>query len=930
MTARHVSSSGVELIRIPPGLSISSEPAWKPSPSSVPSLGATLAAQSTLSKDVEAAISSFKAQPGQNATTTPTTQRHPDQNLASLPRYDISAYADFILVPGSRTKKKIYTLAPVFSDRWDTAEYVERFDYVQSELRRAIDRHRDLRDHAPSINFQLNMVGTCPQSAEPSIIIICREAQFKSLRALFKEKAGEKLYCGKRSKVFEMFKKEPPARPPFNLVYWRTERETLKRRAALNTVSIEPTTRGELLGASVYYQAAQANVGATFIVGNLVLSTTVDHLFNPTFNHASHSFSDPELTLMSLDSELRTLDNSDLVSLNPLWIDDSEDDYAEGTALAQSVHPPPPCPALTASDEFKISLYGFHGHKVDSPIRVPHSAPYLDYALLQLSPGTLQTLRPNMYNLHEGSSFQLRTLATEPRYHAVPVLMLSGNQRVRPGRLLGTYAYLGSQPGQESCKVWTLILDGNEGTESETVSALRNLTCTGLTGGDCGSVIVDRDTHFVYGHVIGSNPMNQSYVVPFAHIVEQVKLTFRTASVSLYDPLTTPYTTDTTARPDTGEFGSECPTLVPHCHSDSSSSKTTQALDKVESKKDNISDDNGPRRHEIPDGPCICTCGRKYQEIFPSQLRLKGFFRNAPRPTSRTEALAFWVSMLEIIQPANNADLHLPAQSFPYTSLVRHMPEQTSQSIRPESTNIRNIYLDEGIQPASVEREFETIRTAQIDKRIAPTMPEASSECESSPCRFCQGRKDLQKTSSMFSIGGLLLESLIWVLTGNSGLHDLQQRRRRRNSDILPFDRDLQLFNSLKVSLHDKVIAEDDSASLNVLHLTELILNQKVDFPEVWRWQQKMSEEFEKRLARECQGTSIFGKRICNKQALDSFILQNITRADPRGHNSKPSPKFRSFVRRLGYGLKRILSREAPPSMADIGGDRAPVSPETP
>lgn len=369
-------------------------------------------------------------------------------------------------MPGSRTKKRIYTLAPVLSEHWDAVAYMERFEYVQDELRKAIDRHRELRDHASSINFHLNMVGICPQSAEPSIVIVCRAAQFKKLRALFKEKAGEKLYCGKRSKVFEMFKKNPPARPPFKLVYYRTDRETLKRKAAWHVVSTGLPVSGVLPGAPVHYQGAQANVGITLNIDNKILSTTVDHLFNPTTIQSSPTLDDDAHSMASFESDQRTLDDFDLVSLGALWVDDSEDDYPEDPDVPRTVVPASPLMAPKVSTSFCTPLEHAYGYKVDSPIEVPNSAPYLDYALLQLNRGVLQTLQPNMCRLDgaDSATFPLQSVATEPRFHAVPVYMLSGAHGIRTGRLLGSYAYLGSNLGQDPCKVWTMILDGSDGT----------------------------------------------------------------------------------------------------------------------------------------------------------------------------------------------------------------------------------------------------------------------------------------------------------------------------------------------------------------------------------------------------------------------------------------------------------------------------------
>ncbi|KAJ4296427.1 hypothetical protein N0V90_006472 [Kalmusia sp. IMI 367209] len=920
MTARYGPSANAEIIRIPSSLSVKSEPTWKPplrSPTS--KFGTTTSHKVPLLKDVEAALSTIQPRSVPRERTKPNTRCPQGQTPAVQSQHDSSLYSNSVLVPGSRTKKRIYTLAPVLSEHWDAQEYMERFEYVQSELRRAIDRHRELRDHARSINFHLYMVGTCPRSAEPSIVIVCRAAQFKKLRALFKEKAGEKLYCGKRSRVFEMFKKGPPAKPPFNLVYYRTDHETLKRKAAWQTVSTDLTYAGVLPGAPVYYQGVQANIGVTFNIDNVILSTTVNHLFNPTSIQSSSisnddDHDDDDVSIRSFDSDQRTLDDSDLISLDPLWADDSEDDDLEDLEIPRTVPPASPPLAPRLSTGSRDPLEHPHGHKIDSPIEVLGSAPYLDYALLQLSPSVLQTLQPNICRLNEadGGSFHLQTVATEPRFHAVPVYMISGTRGVRTGRLLGSYAYLGSNPGQESCRVWTLIFDGADG----------------LADGDCGSVVVDQDTHTVYGHVIGSNPMDQAYVVPFKDIIEQIKLKFRTSEVSLYDPTKTSPAVRTTIIPDTIELNSGCQALVPYRRSDSylsSLTKTNHTTERSDSQEDHTTEERSHQNYAKSYDAFTCICGRRYENLPASPLSLEEFFRKATRPTSRTEVLAFWLSMLEVIRLKKNA-LSLaepvPKESASQKSLVCRRPERSVHGIRPDVMSLRVINSDERDSQPAVKWDLATSSNANISKQLAWIPPATWSKRGTSPCRSCQ---DLQRAYYLFSIGGLLFESLVWVLAGHDGLNDLQQSRR--NSDVSPCDRGLQLFNRESVSLHAKAFANGDSASLEVLQMTERILNQDLDFPELWRWQQKISEEFERRLnTMRRKEANFVGKRTSNKRALDSFIIQNFARnpvIDPNGPDPKTPSKFRDLVRRVGHAVVRMLYPESRSSIQNSGRDQS-------
>ncbi|OCL12554.1 hypothetical protein AOQ84DRAFT_275627, partial [Glonium stellatum] len=114
----------------------------------------------------------------------------------------------------------------------------------------------------------------------------------------------------------------------------------------------------------------------------------------------------------------------------------------------------------------------------------------------------------------------LTSFATNPRYHGVPVYMISGASGLRSGLLLGNYSYIGAKAGQAHCKVWTVTLDDP----------------TGVIEGDCGSLIVDQQTSEVYGHVVGANPLDQAHVVPIKATTEQIRKSLRATEVTLPQP----------------------------------------------------------------------------------------------------------------------------------------------------------------------------------------------------------------------------------------------------------------------------------------------------------------------------------------------------------------------------------------------------------
>ncbi|KAM0795600.1 hypothetical protein BDR22DRAFT_893999 [Usnea florida] len=78
------------------------------------------------------------------------------------------------------------------------------------------------------------------------------------------------------------------------------------------------------------------------------------------------------------------------------------------------------------------------------------------------------------------------------------VFLLSGTGGVKRGTLSTSLSFLMMGPAKAFTKTYTLVLPHG----------------SGLTSGDCGSWVVDPLTHEVYGHVVASDTMGDSYVVP--------------------------------------------------------------------------------------------------------------------------------------------------------------------------------------------------------------------------------------------------------------------------------------------------------------------------------------------------------------------------------------------------------------------------------
>lgn len=74
---------------------------------------------------------------------------------------------------------------------------------------------------------------------------------------------------------------------------------------------------------------------------------------------------------------------------------------------------------------------------------------------------------------------------------------------------------------------------GNSCIFPEVLIHTDKLVILGLLDGECGSIVIDRETSEVYGHVIGCSPLGHVLVVPLRNVFSQVKAGFRTTDVCL-------------------------------------------------------------------------------------------------------------------------------------------------------------------------------------------------------------------------------------------------------------------------------------------------------------------------------------------------------------------------------------------------------------
>ncbi|KAI0126787.1 hypothetical protein BJ170DRAFT_596356 [Xylariales sp. AK1849] len=372
--------------------------------------------------------------------------------------------------------------------------------------------------------YSLEMAGTSPETARPSIVISCLKDDFKGLEALFDERIKERLYCGKKSFPFHLFRsrknnKSPVA--PFQLVYYRTNDSPIVRMASDVPLRAHLDSGLTCCGGIIQCQTRTATLALTIRVDDFYGVLTVDHLFPPPSSSTVASVSESSLRELATDSDSSTLNDEDLEDLGDLWVA-AEDEYLDVEESFDDVKESDTIDPIERETNRGSSNTQEEWERIPPLIHLDYQEPYLDWALTKpiVSPPMSRLVNVIFDKDREGDELVLEKMAEEPRCHRASVHILSGIRGLLSGRLLANSVMIGSAPGQEPCEVWRVVLD----------------TDVGILKGECGSVIVDKITNEVYGHVVGSSPFGHAYIVPLQHVMQQIKTCFQTSQVDIFSP----------------------------------------------------------------------------------------------------------------------------------------------------------------------------------------------------------------------------------------------------------------------------------------------------------------------------------------------------------------------------------------------------------
>jgi hypothetical protein len=383
-------------------------------------------------------------------------------------------------VRGSQNNQRIYYKAPFQWGQWPEEAWTERFEVVKNQLEDLV-KGLGLVDTDSLPTYEPRMVGACPSDARPSVVVMCREAEFESIRYEFRSKAAtaRALWVGKtslgaqvRSRLSRRSERGEDVMPRLPLVYYRTQ-SAINRNALDEPLLANIGDSGFACGGIIRYGERTATLGVAIEVGDRIGILTVDHLFSSKAKtHQPPPTPDNE-SFPSDESGSPVLVESESANSDSLWEDVDEyddldtDDLVETMNLdLQSAEPIPPA---RASDTRRTSLTGPALEPWDRliPSAELTSAPYLDWALTCPTPSASALSHFVVNTVFPGGPGSepvvLQSSHSAPLAHLAPVYIVSGIRGIISGEILFAPSFIPSSPGLGSCKVWTVIPDASNG-----------------------------------------------------------------------------------------------------------------------------------------------------------------------------------------------------------------------------------------------------------------------------------------------------------------------------------------------------------------------------------------------------------------------------------------------------------------------------------
>ncbi|SCO09502.1 uncharacterized protein FFB20_13313 [Fusarium fujikuroi] len=439
------------------------------------------------------------------------------------------------------------------------------FAYPRTNANRNTKEDPQLAEFQQYIDYSLRLCGTSPQDCVPSILVFCRPAEFKNLRALLTSPQLKYQYARRRQepkypwKETPMLATEQDHKPFFNLYFWRAKRPrelywgrapvclrhdiTEDYRLSQHPLSSNYSTT--MLGSVVQLSGADqrsSTLGCMIKVDSEYYAITTMHTFAPS----ESSRRAPSITE---SDDISTSNNSTaptvfaeievpLPSYKEIFEPDVyelllEDDYYVSDVQYESLSESEECDSDQA-DDWPLDTQGSTLHQpwdahcpeetnerlalFPSSQQLQDSGQLdLDWALIKvtnLDHSGFNTFYPS--GIHSEPVSLDKVARSQPQFET-PVLIVTSGKVPQRGFLQPGMTFLGGISGKTPSSVWTVILEDG----------------SSLKKGDSGSVVVDATSYDIYGHVVGCNPMGEIYISPYGAILQQIRRLFPDATVGL-------------------------------------------------------------------------------------------------------------------------------------------------------------------------------------------------------------------------------------------------------------------------------------------------------------------------------------------------------------------------------------------------------------
>ncbi|KAK9414039.1 putative RRM domain-containing protein [Seiridium unicorne] len=410
---------------------------------------------------------------------------------------------------------------PIFvyqhSENAISQKHRDRFPQVVGMFRHNMERDEALRDNMKFVDYGLRMCGQSKQDCHPSILVFCRQREFKALRKLFSTRSLMTQYRRQTSSSQSsrgFWRPSPtvmvtdPHRPLFDIYFWRDVRprtllwnESTETRLGLGLseeIGYDQDHNLTLCGAPIYRSRASTDLPSLCEMETEPI---------PAFKLEERS-TELSTTEETPYESLEIEDFVDNITYEDLTDDESDDNFGDSWSESE-VDPPRPPEGCTKA------IFPLHTGGGDFDVD-------LDWALVPLDGET--QIHPNAYTDRSSKPFKpifvSSVTSTVPQVET-DVLVIVSQNNVLKGKLIPSITYLGGINGQVQSQVQQLVMcQGEE-----------------LTAGHSGSVVVDALSAVAYGYVVALNPLGEVYIASMPETFKQIKEFCNVQDVTFPDPL---------------------------------------------------------------------------------------------------------------------------------------------------------------------------------------------------------------------------------------------------------------------------------------------------------------------------------------------------------------------------------------------------------